>query len=150
MPKQTPEFRDEQFTAVTGEGAPTQVQPGVVRWTPTYTPETETSPVLKVDFVVPGTTSTPLLQSVTVSDIVATTVTITVFVKTGTTSTPVYSVTLPIPESGTVTVYFSPDDKLPVEASFVEIALGEPKKPDDTTYDTTITFVGCFEPLAGK
>jgi hypothetical protein len=148
MPKQTPDLRDEQLTAVTGEGAPTQDQPGVVRWTPTYTPETY--PVLKVDFVVPGTTSTPLLQSVTVSDMFATTVTITVFVKTGTTSTPVYSVTLTITESGTVTAYFSPNDKLPIEASYVEIALGEPKKPDDTTYDTTITFVGCFEPLAGK
>jgi hypothetical protein len=148
MPKQAPDFRDEQFTAVTGEGTPTEVAPGVVGWTPTNEPDTY--PVLIIDVAPSGTKSTPLLQYVTVSDKTATTVTITVFLTKDTTVAPVYSITLLIPDSGTITVYFRPEDKLPIEASIVRIELGPSKIPDAKTYDTTVALVGCFEPLAGK
>jgi len=148
MPKQAPEFSDKQLTAVTGEGTPTEAQPGVVTWTPIY--KQEEYPVLEIDLVPAGATSTPLIQSVTVTDTVATTVTITVFITKDTTSTPVYSITVVIPESRTITIYFSPDDKLPIEAAVVQVTLGAPKNPDVTNYDTTVGLVGCFEPLAGK
>lgn len=148
MPKQTPDLSDKQFTAVTGEGTPTEVRPGVVGWTPTVAKETP--PVLQVNLEPSGTTSTPLLQYVTVSDTVATTVTVNVYSTKDTTVPPVFSITVTIPESGTITVFVSPDDKLPIKTSVVEFVLGAPKNPDDTTYDTTITLVGCFEPLAGK
>jgi hypothetical protein len=101
--------------------------------------------VLQINLVPFGATSTPLLQSVTVTEIRATTVTINVYL----TVTLVYSITVTIPDdSGTVTVYVSPESKLPIEASIVEIVLGEPKDPYETMYDTTVTLVGCFEPLA--
>ena len=147
MPKQTPDFNDEQLNPVAGEGTPTQDSPGVVRWRPIYAPETYPNPVLQINLVPFGATSTPLLQSVTVTEIRATTVTINVYL----TVTLVYSITVTIPDdSGTVTVYVSPESKLPIEASIVEIVLGEPKDPYETMYDTTVTLVGCFEPLAGK
>jgi len=98
-----------------------------------------------------GGTSTPLIQYVTVTDTVATTVTIIVFITKDTTAKPVFSITVVIPSSGTIIIYFRPDDKLPIEASVVQIQLGEPKNPEeDTTYDTTVGLVGCFEPLAGR
>ena len=149
MPKQTPDFTDEQFTPVTGGGSPREDQPGVVRWTPTYE-EPAKNPVLQINLVPVGTTSTPLLQSVTVTEVLATTVTINVYLTEDTTAEPVFTITVTIPDIGSITVYVRPEDNLPIEASVVEIVLGAPKNPDDTTYDTTVTLVGCFEPLAGK
>jgi hypothetical protein len=148
MPKQTPDLNDKQFTAVTGEGTPTEVEPGVVGWTPTYAPER--NPKLEIDLVPVGTTSAPLLQSVTVSDPVATTVTVQVYPTKDTTGTPTFSITVEIPVIGSITIYFSPQDKQPIDASVLVIVLGEPKNPDLTTYDTTVALVGCFEPLAGE
>lgn len=146
MPKQAPDYRDEQFTPVVGGGTPTEVQPGVVGWTPKYAPEEY--PVLKIDLApFKDTPSPPLLQSVTVTDLVATTVTVTVEDKTGKV---VFEITVTFPKDGVVTVYFRPEDKLPIVAYVVVIALGEPKNPTDDTYDTTITLVGCLEPLVGK
>lgn len=146
MPKQAPDYRDEQFTPVVGGGTPTEVRPGVVGWTPKYAPEAP--PVLEIDLApIKDTPSSPLLQSVTVTDLVATTVTVTAKDQTGKV---VFEITVNFPTSGVVTVYLRPDDKLPIVAYVVVIELGEPKNPTDTTYDTTITLVGCFEPLAGK
>lgn len=149
MPKQTPDFDDKQFTAVTGEGTPTEAEPGVVIWKPTYEPGA--NPVLEINLVNTGATLTPLLQYITALVTAAKDITIRVFRTEDTTVTPVYSITRTIPDDGTpMIIYFSPADEMPIEASIVQIELGEPKNPDETTYDTAIALYGCFEAHAGN
>jgi hypothetical protein len=149
MPKQAPDFSDEQFTAVTGEGTPTETKPGVITWNPIYV--LNKKPVLRFYLTTIRSTRTAFLQFVTVTLTRAKTITVTVYTTRDTTGTPVYSKTVPTADSGTTTVYTSPEDSpLPIEASVVDVTLGEPKKPEETTYDTTVELVGCFEPLVGK
>jgi hypothetical protein len=147
MPKQAPDFSDKQLTPLTGGGSPTDDGSGDISWTPTYAPEKY--PVLRIDLVPTGATSPPFLQSVTVSDKYATTVTVRVYSTDNTDGKPIYEITVEIVQTGTTTVYTSPD-KQPVVASVVVIELGVPKNPEDPTYDTTVALVGCFQPLAGN
>jgi hypothetical protein len=149
MPKQTPDFSDEQLTAITGEGRPSEDRPGVIVWQTKYEPEAP--PAMQIDLVpIEGTTSKPFIQYVEVTEPSAQDVTVTVYSTKDTSISPVYSKKESIPDSGTSRIYLSPEDNKPIEGSVVRIVFGEPKNPEDTTYDTTIVLVGCFEPLAGK
>lgn len=142
MPEQAPELGNTQFTVLTGDGTPSDVQPGRDGWQPTVGSQ---SPVLQIDLST-GAPTTPLVQSVTVTDTVAKKVIIEAFRGLE----PVFEQTVELPESGTVTVYANPDNKLPSEVTLLRITLVEPKSPDATTYDTTVAIVGCFEPAVGK
>ena len=148
MPKQAPDFNAKQLIDVTGGGSPTDDGSGNIHWTPTYE-EQGKKPTLEIHLVPDKATSTPLLQSVTVYGVDATTVTFQVYPTTDINDKPIYETTEEVPSTGAVTVFTS-KDKLPVAAVVVRVELGSPKIPGDTTYDITVTLVGCFQPLAGK
>lgn len=142
MPAQAPQYGDNQFTVIRGDGVPSDVQPNKDGWKPSVTEE---RPVMRIELPPTKTGDEPRIQSITIVDYLPITVTIIIYSRDQ--PDPVYNEKVDMPDSGSVTVYPSPRGES-VPASSITVELGEPKYPDVPNYDTKITLVGCFEPIA--
>lgn len=124
---------------------PYEIEPGLIGWKPSVDSE---SPVLQIDLLA-ATGKLTLLQSVLVRDSIAQFITIVIFDSRDTSVLPIFSRTVPLPDTGYASIFLRPTDGIPVGSALVELILGQPKDELATNYDTTVNLVGCFERATG-
>src|SRR6218665_110903 len=146
MPLQSPEFSNSVLTVIKGDASPYEAEPGRIAWKPSVTSE---SPVMQIDLL-SATGKLTLLQSVMVTDSIAQFITVVIFDTKDTSALPIFSKTVPLPDTGSASIFLRPADGMPVASALVELILGQPKDELASNYDTPVNLVGCFERATGE